>query len=266
MKKIRIIALISALFMFATGYNFLKSQGNTISGTTKDTKMLNVVVAVEDIAPYTTLTSEMFTVKQTVANAFLTNYYSAISDVEGSISTSTIYSGEVLTSSRVNKDKNAVGLSAILADGKRAVTIEVDIEQGVANNIKVGNHVDVICVAQVETGEANGSKITAGMYFTQIFGAGQPRNTQVVEEIIGQTFSIIALQDIKIIALDNATFNIAADQNSGYGSVTLEVSPAEAAKIALLKETSIDLRLVLRPMEDSGTVNEPRDNILKKTE
>lgn len=262
MKKIWIIALISALLMFATGYNFLKSQGNDVSGNAKDAKMIDIVVAVVDIAPYTTLTNEMVTVKQTVANSFLTDYYSEIKDVVGSISTATMYPGDLLTSNRVSKDKNAVGLSSILENGKRAITLEVGIEQGVANNIKIGNHVDLICVGTVEAVE--GEKLTAGQIFTKLYGAGAPSNSQVIDELIGMQYSVIALQNIKIVALDSATANIVTEGTAGYTSVTLEVTPAEAAKIALLNDSQ-KIQLVLRPMEDSSTVNEPRDNVLKIT-
>lgn len=264
MKKIQIIALLSALFMFAFGYRFLSSQGGNLSNTT-DEDVMNVVVAAQDIAPYTTLTSDMFVVKRTVADAFLTNYYSSISDVVGSVSTSAIFTGDVLTSSRIVTEENPVlGLSAQLEDGKRAVTITVDTESGVANNLKVGNYVDVICVASVEA--TDGSKTTAGMYFTQIFGPGQPYNTQVLHETMGQAFSVIALQNIKIVAMDNIIDNTVAVQPPQYASITLEVTPAEAAKIALLNGPTAKIRLVLRPMEDSAIIDEPRDSILKQVQ
>lgn len=264
MKKIWIIAVISALFMFVCGYSYLNSKGDMISDAVKDAEMINVVVAAQDIEPFTTLTSEMFTVKQTIANAFLTNFYTDIGDVVGSISTSKIYAGEVLTGSRISKDAAAVGLSAELTDGKRAITIEVDAEQGVSNDLKVGNYVDVIYAQQLQLPEANGQTITAGMYLTQIYGAGQPGNTYVIDENIGTYISVVALQNIKVVALHNA--NSTSEGTLGYTSVTLEVSPADAAKIALMNDKDGKIQLVLRPLEDNSTVNEARGSVMKKTQ
>ncbi|SHI18976.1 pilus assembly protein CpaB [Sporobacter termitidis DSM 10068] len=263
MKKIRIIALISALFMFACGYNFLNAQGEKLSGGAKDQKIVNVVVASKNIPPYTTLTSDMFTVKQTVANAFLTDYYSSVSDVAGGISATTLFSGEVVTTTRVTKDKNAVGLSAQLENGKRAITVEVDTEQGVANNLKIGNYVDVVYTSQVPSTEVNGIPMTAGLYLSGIYAAGKPDNSQDVGEMIGQYYAVIALQKIKVVALNSSTSDVATEAAPEYSSVTLEVTPAEAAKIALLNDNGGKIQLVLRPMEDDGTVTEPRDTVLK---
>lgn len=265
MKKIWIIAVIAAVFMFACGYSFLSSQGAKISGVSKEQKLVNVVVAIKEIAPFTTLSSDMLTVKQTVANAFLTDYYTSVNDLVGCTSTSKIFSGEVLNSSRVTKDKNAVGLSAELEMGKRAISISVDTAQGVANNLKVGNYVDVVFAAALETEDVNGQKGTAGMALTSIYGPGQPANTQVVGENIGQYYSAIALQNIKVVALNNSISDVATEEGPVYTSVTLEVTPAEAAKIALLNNNGSKIQLILRPMEDDSTVNDNRDTLLKVT-
>lgn len=266
MKKIWIIALISALLMFICGYSFLSTQAEKSSGAASDQRIVDVVIAAQDIPPYTTLTSDMFITKQTVANAFLTGYFSSISDVVGSISTTTIFSGEVLTGSRITKEQNAVGLSAQLEDGMRAITIDVDATQGVANNIKVGNYVDVVFVAELGSEEINGQKVTAGMGLTALYGAGQPANTQVVGENIGQHFSAIALQKVRVVALDSSTGDVATDAAPAYSNVTVEVSPADAARIALLNNNGGKIQLLLRPMEDESTVDENRNTVLKNTQ
>jgi Flp pilus assembly protein CpaB len=266
LKKIWIIALISAVLMFVFGYSFLTSQSAKISSTAEEQRIVNVIVAAKDIPPYTTLTSDMLIVKQTAANAFLTGFFTSVDEVVGSVSTTTIFSGEVLTANRITKDKAAVGLSGKLDDGMRAITVGVDTTQGVANNIRVGNYVDVVVVVQVDSGEVNGQKVPAGMGLTSLYGAGQPANTLVLGENIGQHFSTIILQKIKVVALNDFAGDVATQASPPYSSVTLEVTPADAAKIALVNNNGAKIQLILRPMEDDSIVNENRDTVLKNTQ
>lgn len=267
MKKIRIAAVLSAIIMFVCGFLFISSQGNGSTSIIKGGQ-ISVVVATEDIAPYTMLTSSLLTVKHIAASEVLNDYYTEIDKVAGSICTSEIYSGEVLTANRVMKKADAaLGLASHLEKGKRAVTVEVDKEQGVANNLKVGSYVDVIFTAQIEGGQVNGAAVSAGQLLTGVYGENEPANAQVVGENAGMNFSVIALQNIKIAALDD-TFSSSQDEGGEtreYGSVTLEVTPDEAAKIALLKDSDNGkIRLVLRPLGDESTVNEPRNSVLQR--
>lgn len=266
MKKTWIIALISAVLMFVFGYSFLTSQSEKISGAAEEQKIVNVIVAAKDIPPYTTLTSDMLITKQTAANAFLTGFFTSVDEVVGSVSTTTIFSGEVLTANRITKDKAAVGLSGKLDNGMRAITVGVDTTQGIANNIRVGNYVDIVIVAQVDAAEVNGQQAPAGMALTSLFGAGQPANTQVMSENFGHHFSAITLQKIKVVALNDFTSDVVTQTSPPYSSVTLEVTPGDAAKIALMSNNGARIQLLLRPMEDDGIVNENRDTVLKNTQ
>lgn len=262
MKKIQIIALLSALIMFICGYIFISSDNGNIGIGKGET--ISVVVAKQDIAPGTTLTSEMLTVKRMAASQGLTNYYTKVGDIAGSVCTSDVFSGEVITNNRIIKQDTAVGLATRLEKGMRAVSIEVGTEQGVANNLRVGNYVDVIFTAEVKS-EGNNRSATAGMVMSQLFGEGDPANTHVVSDNLGQFFSVIVLQKIKIVALDDAFYfdSIAGGEDRHYGSVTLEVTPAQAAKIALLNGNQGEIQLVLRSQDDEETVNESRQNVLQ---
>ncbi len=262
MKKVQIIAIFSAVLMFVFGYLFLSSLGGKNVAAAKDQKVENVVVAVKDIPAYTTLTSDMLAVRQAIVGENK-NYYTSVNDVVGSVTSSAIYSGEVVTGSRVTKDKGSIGLAGRIENGKRAISVKVDIEQGVANNLKVGNYVDVIYDAEVK--DANGGKAAAGALLTGLYGAGQPANSQVMGPNVGQYFSVIALQNVKVISLNNAANDTSSSTASGYTSVTLEVAPADAAKIALMCDNGGKIRLILRAAEDNSIVNEASGSVLKTT-
>ncbi len=266
MKKIQIIAVLSALIMFICGYYFISSESDGDRGVAKRGE-ISVVVATQDIAPYTKLTSDMITIQHLPEGRGLVDYYTSVSDVEGSICTSEVFSGEVLTANRLaSADDAALGLGTHLEKGKRAISVEVDTEQGVANNLKVGNYVDVVFTAQIQGGVINGLPASAGMILSQVYGGGDPANTQIVGENLGQFFSVIALQKIKVIALGDRFYS---DRNTSgeelqYGSVTLEVTPVQAAKIALLNDNDGKIQLILRSQDDESTVNESRESVLKR--
>lgn len=277
MKKIRIIAVISAIIAFICGFMFLSSQSSENQSNKKSSSQISVVVAIEDITPYTAITSEMLTLKDIAPSEGLIDYYSSVDELVGKVCISDVFSGEVVTKSRiVEADDPSLGLSSQLNAGMRAVTIEVDIEQGVAGNIKVGNYVDIIYISQLqeqsegddnngsESGQEDGDALSAGEFFTENYGKGLPVNTQVLSEFAGQYYSNITLQNVKVAAIDDVFYfnKNSISEEETYGSITLEVTPSQAAKIALLNDNDGKIQLVLRPQNDQSTVNEGRGYVL----
>jgi pilus assembly protein CpaB len=102
----------------------------------------------------------------------------------------------------------------------------------------------------------------------RIMGPQNPANAQIVNDSIGNEFSVIALQNIKVAALGNSfSFDSNKDyKDEEYVSVTLEVTPSQAAQIALMKSGEGKIQLALRPQEDSNVVKEPRGSVLKNYE
>lgn len=270
MKKIRLIALIAAFLVFIAGYRVLAMKEGNQSKTPADGQKIEVVVAAQDIGPYTTLTGDMVKLKKVLIDDETKGYYKKLDEVVGKVCVSNIFQDEVLTDRRLAEDDAKVlGLASRLEEGKRAVSVEVDLEQGVSNNLRVGNYVDVIFSGTLEsTVPGSEEEIPAGLAMERIMGPQNPANAQIVNDSIGNEFSVIALQDVKVAALGSSFFFDSTEdyKNQEYASVTLEVTPSQAAQIALMKSGEGKIQLVLRPQEDSSVVNEPRGSVLKNYE
>lgn len=269
-KKIRLIALAAAFLVFIAGYRILAMRESNQSKASADGQKIEVVVAVQDISPYTTLTRDMIKLRKVLVDEETKGYYKKPEEVVGKVCVSNIFQDEVLSDRRLAEDHaEALGLASRLQEGKRAVSIEVDMEQGVSNNLRVGNYVDVIFTGTLDSSvPGSEEEIPAGLAMERIMGPQNPANAQIVNDSIGNDFSVIALQNVKVAALGSSFFFDSTQdyKDQEYPSVTLEVTPSQAAQIALMKSGEGEIQLVLRPQEDSSVVNEPRGSVLKNYE
>jgi len=256
-KRSRIIALIFTIILTIIFYiSISKTSGK--NADSQNLGEIGVIVVNGDIPPYTEITDELISEKKMVLSKDVKGYFTKKKDVIGKVSTSHLYSGEIVTSNRLaSKEDSVLGLATRIEEGKRAVTVAVDIEQGISGNIKIGNYVDIIFV-----GEAYGE--SASRYFDSVSGKGKPLNTQVLYPSLGDFFSTTVLQNIKVISLDRVFYETKGNSEIGYQSVTLEVTPEEATKIALLPAEG-GIRLSLRSPGDDGISSYPRDTIIKDT-
>lgn len=258
LKKIRLIALIAALITCISLYLIVSNlqKGGSIA---LNSKTISVVTATQNIAPYTKITSEMVSAQNITASDGIQNYFTQIGDVVGKTCKSDIYAGEVITSNRIAEEKDiSLGLATQLENGMRAVTIAVDVEQGVAATIKAGNYVDVIYVNKVDGGSGDA---TASSYLNSAAGAKNPANSQTLYHNYGQYFAVTALQNVKVVALDNIFYK--DDTKTSYQSVTLGVTPEQAAQLALMCDGEGTIRLSLRPQEDKTMISEPRGEVFE---
>ena len=270
MKKILIIALLSALVFFASLFMILTKVSNSADQKqneySKDVQKIKVVKAIVDIPPYTKITEEMVEITDILAEQTFKDFFKKTEDVVGRITVSDIYQGDVISTNRIAKEGDvALGLAYNVQEGMRAMTVSVNIEQGVANTLKVGNYVDVIFTGNFmdEEEDANGQKIPAGIALDSILGEESPANSQVIHNRVNSKFSIMAFQKLKVLALDDKFFTAKDDTvtENSYACVTVEVTPEQAIQFAMLKRTC-NADLVLRNQNDEEVINEPRGEVL----
>ena len=270
MKKIRIIALLAAVAMFASLFLILTDVQNSTKQreqeTVSDIRKIKVVKAVVNIPPYTTITEDMVEIKEISAERTLDDFFGKTEDVVGRIAVSDILQGDVVSPRRIAKEGDvALGLAYSIEEGKRAMTLSVNIEQGVANALKVGNYVDIIFTGSIsaEEDETTGQTIPAGATLDSVLGAESPANSQILHNRLNPRFSFIAFQRLKVLALDDKFYKAKSDPVTGnsYASVTLEVTPEQATQLVMLRR-SYAADLVLRNQNDDEIVNEPRGEIL----
>jgi pilus assembly protein CpaB len=140
----------------------------------------------------------------------------------GRVAVTNIAAREPITESRLAPEGTAAGLSAIIPEGYRAMTVKVDDAAGISGFIMPGTMVDVVVVID-------------------------PREGSGMQDPISK----IVLQNIKVLASGQ---NIDQPKNGDRDAqqvkaVTLQVTPEEAEKLALASSEG-KLQLVMRNSVD----------------
>ena len=149
----------------------------------------------------------------------------------GRVAVVNIAAREPITEARLAPEGTAAGLSAIIPEGYRAMTVKVDDAAGISGFIMPGTLVDVVVTIDPREGSGNQDPI-----------------------------SKIVLQNIKVLASGQ---NIDKPENereaNSVKAVTLQVTPEQAEKLALAS-TEGRLQLVMRSQIDQGDEQTPGVN------
>jgi len=149
----------------------------------------------------------------------------------GRVAVVNIGAREPITESRLAPEGTAAGLSAVIPEGYRAMTVKVDDAAGISGFIMPGTMVDV--VVTIDPREGGGRQ---------------------------DPVSKIVLQNIKVLANGQ---NIDRPENereaNSVKAVTLQVTPEQAEKLALAS-TEGKLQLMMRNQIDQGDEQTPGVN------
>lgn len=184
-----------------------------LSGDKKVTK--SIVVAVQEIAPGRRIAPGQVKSIGWFADDLPAGAFQKDADVIGRVAKVPIIPGEPVLALHLARPDSQSGLPAMIADGKRAISIGADEVTGVAGFAMPGNYVDVLVSA---------------------------KDNQ------GVPFSRIVLEGVKILAVKQQT-KANPDEPVVVNAVTLEMTPAEAEKLDLARSVGA-LSLVLRPEFD----------------
>jgi pilus assembly protein CpaB len=185
----------------------------------------NVVVAKVEIPVGSRIIGEQLTVAQFPADVTPEGAIGAIDEnLIGRVVVTAIAPREPVTESRLAPVGSLGGLSSVIPEGYRAMTVKVDDVVGVSGFIMPGTLVDIVVVIQPPKGSAN-------------------------EEMISK----IVLQNIKVLASGQ---NIDKPKNDreverSVRAVTLQVTPEQAEKLALAGSEG-KLQLVMRNSVDQA--------------
>ena len=212
-KSLLLVAVaLSAVFSFML-YRYLNTP---IAAET-------VIVAKTDIAPKTTITAEMIKEVAVPKDYIQPNALKDKKNVVGSITRENVIAGEQITSRRLVVAGKSIGFTGIIPKDKRAMTVAVTEETGVAGFPKPGDYVDVVVTFD--------------------------------QQELGEPVSQIVLQNLQVLATNHEmeggdsaaqTTAKASAAASKTNTVTLAVNPLEAAQLALSDEKG-KVRLALRP-------------------
>lgn len=179
-----------------------------------------VVVAAQDIEVGTRLTSKMLQVVEWPTTAPLKDSFNSPDKLADRVVNTQVLRGEPVVASKLAPPGEKGGLSAVLEDGKRAVTVKVNEIVGVAGFALPGNYVDVMVNTPDESNNA---------------------------------VSKIVLERILVLAVAQDTSTGADAKPRVVNAVTLEVTPEQAEMIDLARSVG-SLSLVLRSQVDKSRV------------
>jgi pilus assembly protein CpaB len=149
----------------------------------------------------------------------------------GRVSVMNIAAREPITESRLAPEGTSAGLSAVIPEGYRAMTVKVDDAAGISGFIMPGTLVDVVVVID-------------------------PREGSGMQDPISK----IVLQNIKVLA-NGQNIDKPKDEREANSvkAVTLQVTPEQAEKLALASSEG-KLQLVMRNQIDQGDEQTPGVN------
>ncbi len=232
MKKVKIIAFISAVAVAFLLYNYLNLISEPVIINVEKS---NIVVAATDIFPNTLITDDMLIVKEVPTEAVHIQAINEKSEALGSVSASQIIAGEQILSSKLitpGESSNDGTLAYTIEPGMRAITVGVNYTEGLSNMIIPENMVDIISDYSVEVEYENG-------------------DTKTVD------YTVMLLEKVKVLAVDgNMTAAAKAASEENYSSLTLQVTPRQAMEVSMT-EYKGELRAVLRSPLDEETTSLP---------
>ena len=226
MRNKRLLFVLASAVVFGLVAAF--SVSRYLSDAQANTRnMNNVVVAKVDIPLGTKIEAEQLSTVQFPSNAIPEGTFDNANKLIGRVSVVNVAAREPVTDFKLAPEGSAGGLSAVIPEGYRAMTVKVDDVIGVAGFLQPGTMVDVLTVI-----EPNGNS------------SGNP-------------VSKIVLQNVKVLA-SGQNLDKPKDQRESdtVKVVTLQVTPEQAEKLALASSEG-KLRLMLRNMVDQDDEQTP---------
>jgi pilus assembly protein CpaB len=224
------VALVAGLLAVLLASRWLEAKSG--SGMTK------VVVAATDISLGQRLAPELIQVVDWPSRSIPPGAFSQVGELDGRVLRTNIQRGEPLLLSKLAPVGTQGGLSAVIGEGRRAITVRVNDVIGVAGFALPGNYVDIIVNTQRDAGDANTRD---------------------------KSISKIVLERILVLAVAQ---EVSRDETRPrvVNAVTLEVTPEQAEKIDLARSVGT-LSLVLRNQIDpqaSETTGATKTSLLQQ--
>jgi pilus assembly protein CpaB len=182
-----------------------------------------IVVAASDVNLGQRLTPDMLKLADWPVDSLPKGAYDDPQKVTGRVLKSSVLRGEPVSDAKLAPAGTLGGLSALITEGKRAITVRVNDVIGVAGFALPGNYVDIIVSTQKEQPASDRS--------------GAP-----------QSISKIVLERILVLAVAQ---EVSRDETKPrvVNAVTLEVTPAQAENLDLARSVGT-LSLALRNQVD----------------
>jgi pilus assembly protein CpaB len=219
MKNKRALAMMAVAILFGLAAvvfasRWLLSQPGSAAG--------RIAVAAVDISLGQRLTPEMFKLADWPAHSVPKGAFTDPQKLGGRVLKSNLVMGEPVSEAKLAPAGTLGGLSALITEGKRAITVRVNDVIGVAGFALPGNYVDIIVSMQKDVPSGSGAR--------------------------EQNISKIVLERILVLAVAQEV-NRDETKPKVVNAVTLEVTPEQAEKLDLARSVGT-LSLALRNQVD----------------
>jgi len=218
------LALVCGGLAAYLAVGWLKTTSNRARRTAQQAvQLVPVVVAAKEIPPGTMLGGEHLKVMNWPREAMVTGMATEPAKVQGRVVRHPLVTGEPILENKLAPQGTPAGLAGIIQNERRALTVKVDEATGVAGFILPGNRVDVLVT--LDKREFKDDPVT---------------------QVILQNLLVLGRgQD-----LEQAK---AGDKPKIVPTITLEVTPEEAEKLALAAKEG-NITLALRGWSEGPTV------------
>jgi pilus assembly protein CpaB len=208
------IAILFGLTAVVFAARWLLNQPGSAGG--------RIVVAAGDISLGQRLAPEMFKLAEWPAGSVPKGAFTDPQKLDGRVLKSNLLMGEPVSEAKLAPSGTLGGLSALITEGKRAITVRVNDVIGVAGFALPGNFVDIIVSTQKEVAPNSSAR--------------------------EQNISKIVLERILVLAVAQEV-NRDETKPKVVNAVTLEVTPEQAEKLDLARSVGT-LSLALRNQVD----------------
>ncbi len=212
-RQALILSAIAGLAVFAFIYVYMTNM--SLEGKRHATSdLVQVVAAATEIKDHEKITSNELKIISVPRDAVPAGAIKSTSDAIGRIAQSTIYSGDVITDSKLFADEKAAGFVGMIPPNCRAVTLAVNEVTGVGGFLKPGEYVDVTVVSNKSQSGTSGR---------------------------------LLMQDIKILAVNSNDKENAKKGTTQMSNITLAVEAKDVLPLITAAQSGV-IYLSLRPM------------------
>lgn len=256
-----VFGILSAVLMFA----FLTTRGGNEedieSALTADTASETVVVLTRNVAAGEKITADMVTTKSVPVSALLEGRVTDVNSVVGKVATAPLFAGEQVISQKVTAFEGENTLAYKVPEGRRALSLMVPHEAWNAGGlVQPGDRVDVLGVTtfvKVDplTGEERPDLLAGYIAQDVLVLAVSQTLVKIVPNLENRDSGGGSLEYSAIAGDSGETFQEAI-------SVTLALTPEEAAKVAIIdamKDDQGQYRILVRQTGDSDLLTGNRE-------
>jgi pilus assembly protein CpaB len=211
-----LISLVLGLIATAWAVSWVSQKGSIAAN--------KVVVATMDIELGSRLNPQMLAAVDWPSGSVPQGAFGDLQSLQDRVVKTSIQRGEAILNAKLAPVGTQGGLSAVIAQGKRAMTVRVNDVVGVAGFALPGNYVDVMVSAQQDRTAANGKE-----------------NEQISKTVLTNVLVLAVAQEA---GRDDTKPKV-------VNAVTLELTPEDAEKLDLARNIGA-LSLVLRNQIDKG--------------